>query len=31
MNNEEIKEKLKENGAWRTECHTGKADREVEG
>ena len=29
MNKEEIKEKLKENGAWCTECHTGEEDRYV--
>lgn len=29
MNNEEINEKLKENGAWCTECHTGEKDRYV--
>lgn len=29
MNKEEIKEKLKENGAWCTECYTGEKDRYV--
>ena len=29
MNKEEIKERLKENGAWCTECHTGEEDRYV--
>lgn len=29
MNKEEINEKLKENGAWCTECHTGEKDRYV--
>lgn len=30
MNKQEIKEKLKENGAWCTECHTGEHGRYVE-
>lgn len=30
MNKQEIKEKLKENGAWWTECHTGEHGRYVE-
>lgn len=29
MNKQEINEKLKENGAWCTECHTGVTDRYV--
>ena len=29
MNKQEINEKLKENGAWCTECHTGEKDRYV--
>lgn len=29
MNKQEINEKLKENGAWCTECHTGETDRYV--
>lgn len=30
MNKQEIKEKIKENGAWCTECHTGEEGRYVE-
>ena len=29
MNKQEINEKLKENGAWCTECHTGEKDKYV--